>query len=116
MSSKKFDLSELRFERDELLNELKELREGIDLDYFDFSLGEKKELYIILNKHISFIEGAGNKLDEIVTELNNNKLNKEEINELEIRALKLFDFFLDEITERKKKLDDDLNKYFTLGS
>ena len=115
MSSKKFDLKELRFEQQEYLKELKQIRDGIDSDYFNFTLSEKAELYKLFNKQISFIEGVVNTIANLIEELNTST-EETETKQLEDRALKLFNFLLEELDEKQKEIDEILNNYFTGGS
>ena len=107
------NLKEFKQETKDLIKELKEIRNGIDLDYFDFSLIEKTEIYNDLNKHISFIEGMTNKLDNISEEINSSKLNKQDKEEKENKLNKLLLFFIEEIEERQKEIEKMLDKYFS---
>lgn len=107
------NLKEFKQETKDLIKELKEIRNGIDLDYFDFSLIEKTEIYNDLNKHISFIDGMTNKLDNISEEINSSKLNKQDKEEKENKLNKLLLFFIEEIEERQKEIEKMLDKYFS---
>ena len=95
------NLKDFKQETKDLIKELKEIRNGIDLDYFDFSLTEKTEIYNELNRHISFIDGLSRLLNKITEEINSNKLNK------------LLLFFIEEIEERQKEIEKMLDKYFS---
>jgi len=107
------NLKDFKQETKDLIKELKEIRNGIDLDYFDFSLIEKTEIYNELNKHISFIEGLTRLLNKITEEINSNKLNKQEREEKENKLNKLLLFFIEEIEERQKEIEKMLDKYFS---
>ena len=107
------NLKDFKQETEDLIKELKEIRNGIDLDYFDFSLVEKTEIYNELNKHISFIDGLSRLLNKITEEINSNKLNKQEREEKENKLNKLLLFFIDEIEERQKEIEKMLDKYFS---
>jgi len=107
------NLKDFKQETKDLIKELKEIRNGIDLDYFDFSLIEKTEIYNELNKHISFIEGLTRLLNKITEEINSNKLNKQERKEKENKLNKLLLFFIEEIEERQKEIEKMLDKYFS---
>jgi len=107
------NLKDFKQETEDLIKELKEIRNGIDLDYFDFSLIEKTEIYNELNKHISFIDGLSRLLNKITEEINSNKLNKQEREEKENKLNKLLLFFIDEIEERQKEIEKMLDKYFS---
>lgn len=107
------NLKEFKQETKDLIKELKEIRNGIDLDYFDFSLIEKTRIYNDLNKHISFIDGMTIKLDNISEEINSSKLNKQDKEEKENKLNKLLLFFIEEIEERQKEIEKMLDKYFS---
>ena len=107
------NLKDFKQETKDLIKELKEIRDGIDLDYFDFSLIEKTEIYNELNKHISFIDGLTRLLNKITEEINSNKLNKQEREEKENKLNKLLLFFIEEIEERQKEIQKMLDKYFS---
>lgn len=107
------NLKDFKQETKDLIKELKEIRNGIDLDYFDFSLIEKTEIYNQLNKHISFIDGLSRLLNKITEEINSNKLNKQEREEKENKLNKLLLFFIEEIEERQKEIEKMLDKYFS---
>jgi len=105
------NLEEFNQEKEDYINELKSLQEGIDLDYFNLNTEEKKDLNKLLDIHITFLSNVGNKIYELKYELNNKKLKKKEREELEERANKLLLFFIEELDERAKKLDKEINKY-----
>ena len=107
------NLKDFKQETKDLIKELKEIRNGIDLDYFDFSLIEKTEIYNELNRHISFIDGLSRLLNKITEEINSNKLNKQERKEKENKLNKLLLFFIEEIEERQKEIEKMLDKYFS---
>jgi hypothetical protein len=107
------NLKDFKQETEDLIKELKEIRNGIDLDYFDFSLTEKTEIYNELNRHISFIDGLSRLLNKITEEINSNKLNKQEREEKENKLNKLLLFFIEEIEERQKEIEKMLDKYFS---
>lgn len=105
------DLEEFNQEKEDYIKELKSLQEGIDLDYFNLNTKDKKDLNKLLDIHITFLSNVGNKIYELKYELNKNKTNKKEREELEERANKLLLFFIEELEERSKKLDEEINKY-----
>ena len=105
------NLEEFNEEKEDYINELRSLQEGIDLDYFNLNTKDKKDLNKLLDIHITFLSNVGNKIYELKYELNNKKLKKKEREELEERANKLLLFFIEELEERAKKLDKEINKY-----
>lgn len=105
------DLEEFNKEKEDYIKELRSLQEGIDLDYFNLNTEDKKDLNKLLDIHITFLSNVGNKIYELKYELNKNKTNKKERKELEERANKLLLFFIEELEERSKKLDEEINKY-----
>ncbi len=108
------NLEEFNKEKEEYIEELKALQDGIDLDYFNLNTTDKKDLNKLIDIHITFLSNVGNEIYNLKYKLNDITLNKQERKATEDKANKLLLFFIEELDERVKKLDKEIEKYLTI--